>query len=472
MPESLIVVVMAAGKSTRFKSERPKLAHTVLGRSLIERVIESIEKLAPRHVYVVVGHKSREIEAALEGHAVSFVTQEPQLGTGHCVQTAVREIAESDGTVLVMNGDIPLITPEALKDLVAAHVSQRPAVTLVSARLEHPLGYGRIVKNRSGKVTRIVEERDATPAQRRIREINVGLYVFSLPPLKEFIFTLNNRNAQKEFYLTDVIQNLSRARKRIGVYRAADPVVMLGVNDRAELATVETILRMRTLEQLMRGGVTIIDPATTSVDEAAEIGPDTVIFPGVRIEGPCHIGRRCTIRSHCRISNSTLEDEVLVNDLSVINESHVSHHSTIGPFAHLRLDARVGSDARVGNFVELKKTRLGNGAKASHLNYLGDAEVGQNSNVGAGTITCNYDGVNKNRTVIEEDCFIGSGVELVAPVTVHHGAYVAAGSVVTEDVPADALAIGRGRQHNKLDWRQKRRNRKTPATSPGEHKKG
>lgn len=472
MHEPLIAIVMAAGKSTRFKSERPKLAHSILGRPIIERVIESAEKLLPRHIYVVVGHKSREIQSALDRHPVTFVTQEPPLGTGHCVQTAVGEIAESAGTVLVMNGDVPLISAEILQDLVSLHRSHKSAVTLVSTSLEHPHGYGRIVKDRSGAVVRIVEERDATPAQKRIREINVGLYVFALPLLKQFIVRLDNRNAQKEYYLTDLIANLSRAKKRITVYSAPDPVVMLGVNDRAELAVMERILRIRTLERLMREGVTVIDPATTSVDETAEIGADTVIYPGVRIEGFCRIGKRCAIRSHCRISHSTLEDDVIINDLSIVNESYVSRHATIGPFAHLRLNARVDSAARVGNFVELKKARLGRGAKASHLTYLGDAEIGENTNVGAGTITCNYDGLNKHLTVIEDNCFIGSGVELVAPVTVRRGAYVAAGSVITEDVPADALAIARGRQQNKAGWKQKRRDKSETVPSTSSPKKG
>ncbi len=455
MPPSLIAIVMAAGKSTRFKSEHSKLAQPVHGKSIIERVISAVEELSPLRILVMVGHRRDEVEAALSGHSVAFVPQIPQLGTGHCVQVAVREMTETDGTVLVLNGDVPLITASLLRELMAAHQEKRNALTLVSARLDDPSGYGRVVKDRSGKIIQIVEERDATGTQKRIQEINVGLYLFSLPALRELLLQLKNDNAQQEYYLTDLVEIFTKAQMKIGAYCASNPIEVLGVNDRRELAQVENILRLRALDRLMREGVTIIDPATTSIDDDARIAPDTVIYPGVRIEGATQIGARCVIRSHCRVTNSVLEDDVLVQDSSIINQSRVARRATIGPFAHLRLEAQVESEARVGNFVELKKARLGRGAKASHLTYLGDASVGDHSNIGAGTITCNYDGVSKNKTIIEEECFIGSGVELVAPVTVRRGAYVAAGSVITDEVPSDSLAIARSRQENKLTWKKK-----------------
>jgi bifunctional UDP-N-acetylglucosamine pyrophosphorylase/glucosamine-1-phosphate N-acetyltransferase len=464
MPDSVIAIVMAAGKSTRFKSQRSKLATSVNGKSIIARVIDAVAGLAPQTIYVVVGHRAADIEAALRDRSVKFITQEPQLGTGHCVQVAVEHIRKGPGTVLVLNGDVPLIGPELLRQVLESHHSGRAAATVVSTRLEDPSGYGRIVRNRSGKISRIIEHRDATPAERRVRDINVGLYVFSLQLLKEFIPKLSNQNAQREYYLTDLIGLLIAAKKKVNLFRAADPIEVLGVNDRRELAEVDRILRLRTLQRVMRDGVTIIDPATTTVEEEVTIGQDTVLFPGVRIEGVSSIGERCIIRSHSRISNSILKDDVTVNDLSIINESQVESKASIGPFAHLRLNAVVESNARVGNFVELKKARLGQNSKVSHLTYLGDTVVGQNANIGAGTITCNYDGVNKNKTVIEDECFIGSGVELVAPVVIHRGAYVAAGSVITHDVPSDALAIARGRQENKQDWKQKQAERKSKST--------
>ncbi|MBZ5551932.1 MAG: bifunctional UDP-N-acetylglucosamine diphosphorylase/glucosamine-1-phosphate N-acetyltransferase GlmU [Acidobacteriia bacterium] len=464
MSNSLIAVVMAAGRSTRFKSQRSKLATPVHGKSMIERVVEATEGLSPQTLYVVVGHCAEEVQSVLRNHSLKFVTQQPQLGTGHCVLVATQQISESSGTVLILNGDIPLIGQNLLKKLLEAHRSERADATVVSTRLEDPSGYGRILKNRSGKIARIIEDRDATPAQRRIQEINVGMYLISLDLLKKFISKLSNQNAQQEYYLTDLVELLISAKKKVNVFETPDPLEVLGVNDRIELAAVDRVLRLRTLERLMRDGVTIMDPLTTTVEEGVSIGQDTILFPGVRIEGSTTIGQRCLIRSHCRITNSTLGDDVTVHDLSVINESHVAERATIGPFAHLRLDAVVESNARVGNFVELKKTKLGQNSKASHLTYLGDTTVGQNANIGAGTITCNYDGVNKNSTVIGDECFIGSGVELVAPVVVHKGAYVAAGSVITHDVPPDALAIARGRQENKRDWKQKRADKRSKST--------
>jgi bifunctional UDP-N-acetylglucosamine pyrophosphorylase / glucosamine-1-phosphate N-acetyltransferase len=464
MPDPVIAIIMAAGKSTRFKSQRSKLAFPVNGKTIIARVIDAVSGLSPRIVYVVVGHRAADIESALHKHSVEYITQEPQLGTGHCVQVAMQHIRESSGTVLVLNGDVPLIGVELLKQLVETHCSGHAAATVVSTRLEDPSEYGRILWNPAGKISRIVEHRDATPAQRRGRDINVGLYVFSLEILREFITRLGNQNAQREYYLTDLIGLLIAAKKKVSVFRVSDPMEVLGVNDRSELAEVERILRLRTLRRLMRDGVTILDPATTTVEDDVTIGQDTVLFPGVRIEGTTSIGERCTIRSHSRISNSMLKDDVTVNDLSIINESEVEAKASIGPFAHLRLNAVVGSNARVGNFVELKKASLGQNSKASHLTYLGDAVIGQNANIGAGTITCNFDGINKNKTVIEDECFIGSGVELVAPVVVRKGAYVAAGSVITEDVPPEALAIARGRQENKEGWKRKHANRKSKST--------
>ncbi len=449
-----IAIVMAAGKSTRFKSQRSKLVHTVLGRPIIERVVEALQKLSLHHIYVVVSAQADDIRTVLRGKSVSFVVQEPQLGTGHSVQVAIKQISETKGSAIVINGDVPLLNPSLLKDVMMFHDREGADVTVVSAVLDDPQGYGRIVKRK--RTLQIVEDRDATAAQKKIREVNAGLYLFSLAPLKQLIRQLDNQNSQKEYYLTDLIGIFGKAKKKIRVFRAPNPVEVSGVNDRVELARVERILRLRILERWMQDGVTILDPESTSIDDCAKIGPDTILYPGVRIEGHTEIGARCVVRSYSRLCNATLEDDVLVNDFSVINTSRVRSGATVGPFSHLRLEAEVEQEARVGNFVELKKARLGKGSKASHLTYLGDTEVGSNTNIGAGTITCNYDGVQKNKTVIEDNCFIGSGVELVAPVTVHQGAYVAAGSVITEEVPPNSLAIARGRQENKPEWRRKR----------------
>ncbi|MDD5541718.1 MAG: bifunctional UDP-N-acetylglucosamine diphosphorylase/glucosamine-1-phosphate N-acetyltransferase GlmU [Acidobacteriia bacterium] len=458
MPDALSAIVMAAGKSTRFKSQHSKLAHPLLGKSIIERVIETLGKLSPQpKVYVVVGHCGDEVRSCLTQHSVLFVVQEPQLGTGHCVQMALNQIPEQAGRVLIINGDIPLISVQVFQNLLDTQTKRRAALTLVSTRLKEPAGYGRVLKNRSGQVMRVVEDRDATPAQRRIREINVGIYAAGLADLKRLIPRLSNQNAQQEYYLTDLIEIFNKAKKKVATLLVEDSRQVLGANDRAELAALEQILRETKLLDLMRSGITLIDPRTTSIDEDVQIGADTVIYPGVRIEGRSTLGSGCVVRSHSRITNSIIEDDVIINDLSVINESHVARGATIGPFTHLRLNAEIGSRARVGNFVEVKKTKLGKGAKASHLTYLGDAFIGDETNVGAGTITCNYDGETKNQTVVGEGCFIGSGVELVAPVTIGAGAYVAAGSVVTEDVPPQSLAVARSRQVNKLDWKKKRK---------------
>lgn len=464
MSQPLIAIVMAAGKGARFKSRTPKLLHTVHGRTMIERVLESVEAIAPQRLLVIVGHGNNAVRAVIPHPHVTFVTQEPQLGTGHAVQVALQHVSEKSGTVLVLNGDIPLIRSTLLEELLRQHGQQQAATTLVSTLLENPDGYGRILRDRRKRLVGIVEERDASASERRIHEINVGLYAFSLPVLKQFIPRLNKQNAQKEYYLTDLVGILRKARKKMSVFCAPDPMEVLGVNDRVELAHISQILRVRKLEVLMRSGVTVLDPPTTSVDDTATVGPDTVLYPGVRVEGPSRIGSRCVIRSYSRITDSILDDDVTVNDMSVINESHVAQKAAIGPFAHLRMNARVESEARVGNFVELKKTTLGRGSKAAHLTYLGDTTVGKNANIGAGTITCNYDGVHKNLTLIEDECFIGSGVELVAPVAVHKGAYVAAGSVITEDVPAGSLAIARERQTNKTDWKLKRNQKKAKAS--------
>jgi bifunctional UDP-N-acetylglucosamine pyrophosphorylase / glucosamine-1-phosphate N-acetyltransferase len=360
--------------------------------------------------------------------------------------------------VVLLSGDVPLLTSESLRALIATHQEAGAAASVLTAKLERPYGYGRVVRT-NGRVTRIVEERDATPAQRDIKEINSGIYAFALEPLFDALRAINAENAQGEYYLPDLIGIYRRQKRGVATFTIANAAEIRGINSRTELAEVSKMVRQQKNEELMAAGVTIIDPATTYIDSDVEIGPDTVIHPCVFIEQGTTIGAACEIHAGSRIVHSRIGDRVLIRNHSILTDATVADDAAVGPFAHLRPGASLGEKARVGNFVEIKKTTLGAGSKANHLAYLGDATIGDNVNVGAGTITCNYDGVAKHQTVVEDGAFVGSNSTLVAPVTLGRGAYVAAGSAVTEDVPAGALGIGRGRQENKPGWVEKRKKR-------------
>jgi len=453
----LTLLILAAGKGTRLKSALPKVIHQLAGKSLIEHVVEAARPLNPSATCVVVGYEAARVQNALSHLPLQFAIQEPQLGTGHAVQVAGSFWKPNEGDLLVLSGDVPLISTETLQRLLDQHLRSRTSLTLLSTKLEDPAGYGRVVRNTSGDVERIVEHKDATDEERLISEINTGIYCFAISDLAQIIDALSAENSQKEYYLTDCVGLLKEQNKRVGAVVCEDPSEVSGINSRAELAELERIVRHRKLKQLMQDGVTIIDPASTYVEPSVQIGADSVLYPNVFLEKGTVIGTGCRIYPNVRISASTIEDEVVVLDSCLISESHVGARSQVGPFAHLRNHTVIGNQARVGNFVEIKNSRLGDQTKAAHLSYLGDAEIGQHVNVGAGTITCNYDGVSKNKTIIEDDVFVGSDSQLIAPVTVHRGAYIAAGSTIQQDVPEDALAIARSQQVNKEHWARKRK---------------
>ncbi|HYT67149.1 MAG TPA: bifunctional UDP-N-acetylglucosamine diphosphorylase/glucosamine-1-phosphate N-acetyltransferase GlmU [Vicinamibacterales bacterium] len=451
------VVILAAGKGTRMKSADPKVLHRVGELRLIEHVLRAADGLRPATTVVVVGHLADRVKAALQKRqGLRFALQDPQLGTGHALLQAEPHLAGASGTVVLLSGDVPLLRSDTLQELVRTHELRGAAATVLTAHVSGPHEYGRIVRE-NGRISAIVEHRDATPAQRAIDEINSGIYAFALEPLFAALKSIGSTNAQGEYYLPDLI----------GVYRAqgrpVETVVLedsreiLGVNSRKELAELSAILKTTKNDGLMASGVSIVDPATAWIGPDVVIGPDTVIHPNVYLEGRTRIGSSCEIHAGVRIVDSTIDDGVVINNYCVISESHVATGARVGPFAHIRPQSDIGEGAHVGNFTELKKTRLGRGSKANHLSYLGDAVIGEKVNVGAGTITCNYDGTHKHQTVIEDGAFIGSDSQLVAPVRVGKDAYVAAGSSIVEDVPAGALGIARGKQVNKSGWVEKKK---------------
>ncbi len=457
------VIVLAAGHGTRMRSKRAKVLHLVGGRPMALYAVDLAEALARGRVAVVVGYQAEQVKDLLADRKAALVVQTRRLGTGHAVAQA-QEVFQgrggndwTRGRFVILSGDTPLLTEATVRALLDLHERERATVTLLTARLDRPAGYGRVLRDRGGLVTRIVEDRDATPAERRLNEVNAGTYVVEGEFLFPALARLRNANAQKEYYLTDIVGVAVGQGKRVAAYVAPNPVEAMGINTRRELAEAEHVLRARVRHRLMDAGVTFLAPETSFVDATVRIGRDSVIHPHTTLEGRTTIGEDCVIRSHTRIADSVLGDGVTVLDGCVIEGSRLEERATVGPFAHLRQGTVIRRAAKVGNFVELKKTELGVGAKANHLTYLGDARIGKRVNVGAGTITCNYDGVAKHRTVIADDVFIGSDVSLVAPVRVGKGAVIGAGSVVTQDVPADALALGRARQVVKPGWAKARR---------------
>ena len=439
------------------RSELPKVLHRVAGRPMIDRVLTTARALSPATTTIVVGHQAEAVRGHLAGSTdLGIVLQEPQLGTAHALQRAEPLLAGRTGTVLLLSGDVPLLRPETLRRLIETHRAAGAAATVVTAFVERPYGYGRIVRA-GGRLVRIVEERDATPQERQIREINAGIYAFDLDPLFDALRGIASQNAQGEYYLTDLVAIYRHRKLPVETLVAEHPQEIRGINSRTELAEVSRLVRQTKNEELMGAGVTLIDPATTYIDPDVDIGADTIVHPGVIIEGPTRIGTMCEIQAHVRIADSEIGSRVTVNNFCVITGARIADGASVGPFAHIRPDTAVGAGAKVGNFVELKKTALGAGSKVNHLSYLGDAEVGERVNVGAGTITCNYDGQAKHRTIVEDGAFIGSDTQLIAPVRVGTGAYVAAGSSITTDVPAGALGISRGRQVNLEGWAERRK---------------
>jgi bifunctional UDP-N-acetylglucosamine pyrophosphorylase / glucosamine-1-phosphate N-acetyltransferase len=459
----LAVVIMAAGRGTRLKSKQPKVLHEVGGKPLLEHVIRAALRIVPaKDVFVVIGHEADRVRAALEHTGVSFVLQPEQRGTGHALMVARESLADYDN-VIVLSGDAPLISSETIGRLRNFHLEEQAAMTLLSADLENPTGYGRVLRNgpSSAEVRTIVEEKAASAAQKKIPEINSGFYVFAVKALYANIEKLSTANTHGEYYLTDMAEVLRKARHRVVAWKTPHASEVLGGNTRAELADIDEKMRLAKCRQLMADGVTIFYPSTCVIDADVEVAPDTVIEPYVQLLGKTRIGEVCRIRSYCVIRDSEIGDGVMVRPGCVMEEARIGNGAVIGPYSHLRSGSDIGEGAHVGNFVETKKIKLGKGSKANHLTYLGDAEIGTGVNIGAGTITCNYDGVHKHKTVIDDGVFIGSDSTLVAPVRVGKGAYVAAASCITDDVPEDSLAVGRARQIVKEGWaREKRASKK------------
>ncbi len=454
----LHVVVLAAGKGTRMKSVRPKVLHLLAGRTVLDHVLGAVDPLGAASTTLVIGHGGEEVRTALAGKpGLQFVSQSPQLGTGHALMQAEPLLRGNTGTVLLLHANVPLISTSTLNRLVERHRSARAAMTLLTATVDDSYGYERVVRDAQGQITRVVEEREVAGDEQAIREVSSGIYCFDLAPLLELLPALAADASQGEYYLTDLIPLCRRKSLKVETLQLDTASELRGVATRVDVADLTALMRARKNRELMLNGVTLEDPAATYIDMDVEVGADTVIGPGVLLEGRTTVGERCRIHTGARLTNATLGDGVIVLDRSIIVDSRVGANARIGPFAHIRPDSDVAEDAHVGNFVELKKTRLGRRSKANHLAYLGDAVIGDEVNVGAGTITCNYDGVNKHKTVIEDGVFIGSDSQLIAPVTIGKGAYVGAGSSITDDVAPDALAIARGRQSTKPGWASARR---------------
>lgn len=463
------VMILAAGKATRFKSEHSKMLHKLAGRLLGEYVLRTVAAAGPQRVYMVIGHEAETVRKAFTRENLHFIEQSEQRGTGHALIVS-RKVIEAcpSAHLLVLVGDAPLLRAETLRELVEAHSRSGAAATVLSTLAENPHGYGRVIRTGpagGNRVRAVVEEKVATPAQRKVKEINSGIICFSRALLLKHLDLLTDKNAQKEFLLTDLIEIFNQHGEKVMAFQAADAREVLGVNDRVELAQMERILRRRKAEALARDGVTVVDPDATYIDEEVIVGRDTILEPGVSLLGLTRVGSACTVRVHSTITDSVLGDRVLVRPNCVITASEVGSDVILGPFAHLRDGALIEQEARIGNFVEVKKSRVGRGSKALHLTYLGDATLGVKVNIGAGTVTCNYDGEKKHHTVVDDGSFIGSGAMLVAPVNVGKGAYVAAGSTITQNVPAESLALGRAPQVNKEGWVKARKQARVAVTS-------
>ena len=452
-----VIVILAAGKGTRMRSDLAKVLHRAGGRPLLEHVIRACQPVKAAQVLAVVGHQAEEVGALAEALGADTVKQQPQRGTGHALQVARRAMRKSAKLVIVVPGDAPLLRAETLLALLDTHRRGEAAATILSAELSDPTDYGRVVRDSEGRVQAVVEEKAATPEQRAIREVNSSIYCFTLEKLWPCLNALRPNNAHRELYLTDAIGLLRRRNERVLAQVAPDANEILGCNTRANLADVDRIFRARKAAELMEAGVTIYLPETVMIDPEVSAGPDTVIDPCVQLLGKTRIGARCTIQTGSVLRDTRLDDGVIIGAHSVLDSSRVADNAHVGPFARLRPGADIRAGAHIGNFVEVKNSLVHEGAKAGHLTYLGDASIGRDANIGAGTITCNYDGVAKHETKIGNRVFIGSDSALVAPVRIGDGAYVAAGSTITENVPADALGVARGRQINKLGWAAARR---------------
>ena len=454
------IAIMAAGKGTRLKSRRPKVLHEIGGQALLLHVIAPAKTIAPPdHIYCIIGHEADRVRAAVEHTGVAFVLQAEQRGTGHALQQLKAHFAATGKTppehLLVLSGDVPLIQPSTLEALCAFHLGERAAMTVLTAVPPDPTGYGRILRasQSSAEVTAIVEQKSLTPDQLSAPEINSGIYCFRTSALFAHLDSLSTNNAQAEFYLTDIAALLVADHQRVVALKSSGPIdEVLGANTIEEMMHLDAAMRLATARRLMAQGVTIFRPETCVIDAQVEVGPDTIIEPYVQLLRNTKVGSECRIASYSAVESTTIGDNVLLRHGCIISESTIASGAKLGPYAHLRPGSEIGEDAHIGNFVETKKIKMGKGSKANHLAYLGDATIGSNVNIGAGTITCNYDGTLKHPTKIGNNVFVGSNSTLVAPINIGDEAYIAAASCITEDVPADALALGRSRQTTKPGW--------------------
>lgn len=451
------VVILAAGLGTRMKSATAKVLHPLVGRPMIVHVLKAAAGLSATKTVLVLGHQADRVADAVKEFETESVIQEQQLGTGHAVLQAEKALKKFKGDVVILSGDVPLIRAETIARLVQHHRKSGDVLTMMTAMVDDPTGYGRVIKDAKGSLLRVVEHKDATTQERGVREINTGIYCIGASFLFSHLKTLGNSNAQGEYYLPDLIATAVEKGLGAGTVSADDVEEVMGINNRVELAQAEKVLRRRINELWMREGVTFVAPEMTFVDDGVRIGRDVILSPGCLLQGATVIGGGCTVGPYSRIIDTRIGSAVEVLDGCVIEESQIEDGCHVGPFAHLRPGTVLRRNARIGNFVEVKKAEMGEGSKANHLSYIGDATVGKKVNIGAGTITCNYDGVHKHRTIIEDEVFVGSDTQLVAPVTVGRGAVVAAGTTVTRDVPAGSLAVSRMRQENKDGWAAKRR---------------
>lgn len=447
----LKTLILAAGKGTRMKSDTPKVIHKVNGIPMITKIIDTLSGLNPEENILILGHKKEEVLKVV-GENCDYVLQTEQLGTGHAVIQAKEKLKGYDGDVMILCGDTPLLRESTLKSLYEYHKESGAVTTILTSIYENPFGYGRIVKE-DGLVKAIVEEKEASEEIKKIKEVNAGVYCFNSKELFKALDKIDNNNEKGEYYLTDVIGIQVSENKKVQSFILEDKMEILGVNSKVELTQAGKVLRDRKNRELMEEGVILIDPETTYVEESVKVGRDTVLYPGVVLQGKTVIGENCEIIGNSRIIDSVLGNNIRVES-SVIEESILEDGVTMGPFAHIRPKSLLKEKVHIGNFVEVKKSTLEKGVKAGHLTYLGDAQVGENTNIGAGTITCNYDGVNKSKTVIGKDAFIGSDSMLVAPVNIGEKALIGAGSVITKDVPSNSLAVSRSKQIIKTDWRK------------------
>lgn len=451
--DNINAVILAAGEGTRMKSKMPKVLHEVMGRPMVKRVVDTAKDLEAKNICVVTGHMSETVQEALKDEGVSFAVQEKQLGTGHAVMQAEEYINENED-VLILYGDTPLIKAETLEKLIEYHRSENNGVSIISAIVEDSAGYGHIIRDKDGNFVKNVEYKDATPEEKLVKEINSGIYCFKGSSLKKALKLITNDNAQGEYYLPDALEIILKSGEKVNAMTIGDVTEFFGVNNRVQLAQANKIMQKRINEKHMLNGVTIIDPTDTYIADDVEIGMDTIIYPGCVLEGKTVIGDDCKIGPDTRLTDMTLAPNVTIQ-YTVAIESEIGSGTKVGPFAYIRPNSKIGENIKIGDFVEVKNSVIGNGTKVSHLTYIGDSDVGERINFGCGTVTVNYDGHKKFRTTIEDDVFIGCNANLVAPVTLKKGSYVAAGSTITKDVPEKSLAVARNRQTNIDGWTKK-----------------